>query len=845
MKTRILACLLSVLMLVSLIPVSTFAAEADVVINSVATLKDFRDHVNAGDNMSGKKVLLLTDIDLGGETWTPIKSFAGEFDGGSHTISNFKLDATSSNAGFFAYVGQFPAKICNLTLSDVTATVGNHTYGTLSATVNTSTFTNINIKNVKVTTTTSGANVGGMLGYFNWNTSIDCKIEAVEVDASKGAQFIGGYAAWMDQDLEMNNVDVNGFKVTVVDTDGVCDVGGFTGQTQTGHRQPTMSQCDITGLDITASGTVKVGGFIGDAGAHTIVKNCTTGGKINASGITDSNYCVGGFFSDAGWNNNESNKGGHKLTNCTADVDIITNVAPAGGFIGGATNWNDRNMAIAFTNCAAKGAISVVEGGTAPVGGFAGEADRGVYTNCSASGVVTGHDYAGGFIGHILPSTTTYKITLNSCESISMVTGASGRTAGLIGYIDPNTDVTLTNNTYIVSPMFNPYDEALDNGNTQIPLYTVTVEKIGEGTVSGGATVIDGQSVTLTATPAAGYRFVGWKQGETNVSTAASYTFVPTADVTVVAVFELIPNYTIVVTTIGDGIVTGAGTYAEGTEVTLTAEPANGYNFVRWEEDGDELGTEPTLTVTVNSIHNITAVFEKPQTQPAFDYILFALAARYAQKYDVIVTAENATVTGDMAIKYKRNGTVDIAVADGYKVVDVIANGQSLGAVDSVTFKQVKAPQTLVVVTEKLYTNPYTDIADDNAAVQYVTENGLMTAAEEGLFAPEAEVTRTLLAEVLYALAGKPEVDATVTVNDAEDAAILWAAANGILTPNADGLVEPDTVITLADLNAALNAYAGTTDVVYVEFDAEAEVAATRADLANTIYLFCTIHAEG
>ncbi len=263
-------------------------------------------------------------------------------------------------------------------------------------------------------------------------------------------------------------------------------------------------------------------------------------------------------------------------------------------------------------------------------------------------------------------------------------------------------------------------------------------------------------------------------------------------------------------------------------------------------ECGYILGAEEEHTFVKGVCTICEAAEEGYVAPPAIDYVLFALAARYAQKYDVIVTAENATVTGDLAIKYKRNGTVDIAPADGYKVVDVIANGISLGAVDSVTFKQVKAPQTLVVITEKLYTNPYSDIADDNAAVQYVTENGLMIAAEEGLFAPEAEATRALLAEVLYALAGKPEVDATVTVNDAEDAAILWAAANGILTPNADGLVEPDTVITLADLNAALNAYAGTTDVAYVEFDAEAEVAAaTRADLANAIYLFCTIPAEG
>ena len=57
-----------------------------------------------------------------------------------------------------------------------------------------------------------------------------------------------------------------------------------------------------------------------------------------------------------------------------------------------------------------------------------------------------------------------------------------------------------------------------------------------------------------------------------------------------------------------------------------------------------------------------------------------------------------------MTIKYKRSGTVDIAVAEGYQLVDVIANGQSLGAVTSVTFKKVMAPQTLVVVTEPIPT---------------------------------------------------------------------------------------------------------------------------------------------
>ena len=93
-----------------------------------------------------------------------------------------------------------------------------------------------------------------------------------------------------------------------------------------------------------------------------------------------------------------------------------------------------------------------------------------------------------------------------------------------------------------------------------------------------------------------------------------------------------------------------------------------------------------------------------PAKEEPVDYVLFALAARYAQRFDVHVSAENATVTGDLVIKYKRNGTVDIDVADGYQIVDVIANGQSLGVVDTVTFKRVITDQTLVVVTEPIPT---------------------------------------------------------------------------------------------------------------------------------------------
>ena len=66
----------------------------------------------------GIKVKLLADVDLAGETWTPIDKMWIEFDGNGHTISNLKTEAWK--AGFFGYLGG--GSIKNLTLENVDVT---------------------------------------------------------------------------------------------------------------------------------------------------------------------------------------------------------------------------------------------------------------------------------------------------------------------------------------------------------------------------------------------------------------------------------------------------------------------------------------------------------------------------------------------------------------------------------------------------------------------------------------------------------------------------------------------------------------------------------------------------
>ena len=349
-----------------------------------------------GNTFKGKTIVLNADMNLDGQNWTAIKKFTGKFDGNNHTVSNFNIDATAGNAGFFTSLnsadGVNPAIVENLTLSNVTAKVGNYRFGTIVSSVNKTNLNNITVKNLAVTTTASKSFVAGLVGYGTVNSEVamnNCTVEDFTVNAEKGAMLIGGITTFIqrngteaDGTNVFDNLHVKNFKVVVNDNDDFCGIGGLVGQTQTVWQNPRFNNCSVSGLDITASGSiVDVGGFMCYPGSVTFAENCTVEGKIDVSGVTSSGRYAGGFFGDLGWGDNIG-KGDHKVTNCSADVDIITKVARAGGFVGSATNSENKNKNATFISCEAKGTITIVEGGNAHIGGFVGYADRGIYINC-------------------------------------------------------------------------------------------------------------------------------------------------------------------------------------------------------------------------------------------------------------------------------------------------------------------------------------------------------------------------------------------------------------------------------------------------------------------------------
>ena len=131
--------------------------------------------------------------------------------------------------------------------------------------------------------------------------------------------------------------------------------------------------------------------------------------------------------------------------------------------------------------------------------------------------------------------------------------------------------------------------------------YTVTVlvDNPATGSVTGGGVYENGTSVTITAYPVDGYHFDHWSTG----CTENPYTLTVTSDTTITAFFEedLPESYTVtvLVDNPGTGSVTGGGVYEEGTSVTITAYPADGYRFDHWSTGSTD--NPYTLTVVTDT----------------------------------------------------------------------------------------------------------------------------------------------------------------------------------------------------------------------------------------------------
>lgn len=169
---------------------------------------------------------------------------------------------------------------------------------------------------------------------------------------------------------------------------------------------------------------------------------------------------------------------------------------------------------------------------------------------------------------------------------------------------------------------------------------TVSAEPSYAGKVSGGGTYLYNKTAQLTATPESDYRFVGWWNGETQVSNTTSYSLAHIKSAQTLTA-KFVPKYTVSVQIEGQEYATSA-TWAWGTKtnVVLTAVPnENNGQFVGWYVKS---GNEASTLISNNEVANYTVTANT------------VFIAKFARKYAI-----NLSIVG--------NGTVDITRADNDK----------------------------------------------------------------------------------------------------------------------------------------------------------------------------------
>lgn len=428
MIRKLLALLITVVLVIALFPAAAFAAgnwtdgilynagttfdggtgtEADpYIIATETSLAQLAVNVNgtggAAMSYSGVYFKLDGDLDLAGAMWTPIGlwqwsgtnyPFSGNFNGNGHTISNMTVDAPSQlGIGLFGY-----------------------TVGTL--------IEDLGIEDCDVS---GEALAGGLVGIAEDDSSIHgCYttglVAAVNNPAGTGynGKLAGGLVGIYGN--APDTIDGCWSSATVYGEDG--RIGGLVGYSSSGHIKNSYATGDVGG----PTGAYTAGGFIGQCD-ESVIEQCYATGDVTGEGQ------VGGFVGDASSDDN------NLIANCYARGDVIS-TNEWGWCIGSFAGYTENTD---FCNCYGSGSVSY----TAPVeayyiGGFIGDFEPNVtFTSCFFDQTAAGREAVGndadegshaqaGITGLTTANMQGYDTLTNAVKMDALDSGAGAPVSGV------------------------------------------------------------------------------------------------------------------------------------------------------------------------------------------------------------------------------------------------------------------------------------------------------------------------------------------------------------------------------------------------------------------------------
>ena len=192
-----------------------------------------------------------------------------------------------------------------------------------------------------------------------------------------------------------------------------------------------------------------------------------------------------------------------------------------------------------------------------------------------------------------------------------------------------------------------------------------SVSPAGTGTIIGAGDYPIGSSVSIRATPVAGYGFVKWTQNGAQVSTSSTYNFTAATNRTLVANF--VPAYTVTASASPGyaGTITGTGTFNSNATVTVTATNLPGFQFVNWTEFGTPVSTLRSYTFPATANRTLVANYAfLPQTA-VFDFDTGYPSVSYYQSMPAsqsnrLVTAYFSAPSGSWSMQTPQTSVIPV-----------------------------------------------------------------------------------------------------------------------------------------------------------------------------------------
>jgi V8-like Glu-specific endopeptidase len=366
---------------------------------------------------------------------------------------------------------------------------------------------------------------------------------------------------------------------------------------------------------------------------------------------------------------------------------------------------------------------------------------------------------------------------------------------------------------------------------------TLTVTSSGSGTVTSSPAGIDcgatcsatfttGTSVTLTATPAAGFAFAGWS-GACGGTGACVVPMNAAATVNATFVQATIP---LNVSTVGNGIVTStpagincgatcSSLFAPNAAVTLNAAPGSGMVFLGW--SGACSGTA-ACTLTLTGATSVGATFGPiPATTTTLASSVNPSAQGQAVSLTATVAGGTAAATGTVTFLADGNfigGCAGIAVTSGSATCTTASLAPGSHAITaSYSGDAAHAASTAAALTQQVTgtaaTPPASSLVNLSTRMQVGTgDNVLIAGFIIGGAAPKTVVVTALGPSLVPAGISNPLANPTLTLVRSSDNAIIasnddWGTAPNAAQIQAAGFAPGNAVESAIMMTLAPGAY--------------------------------------